>query len=568
MTELRQQLLCRWQTVPLRWRRLLLLWGPVLALLLGRILLEADAISPARLVFVLLLYWLLAFPLARWAAVTASLAIEYLLLSVNQIKEAQTGSPLLARDLLEVAQGVALSSYIIPGMYVALVILLLSLIVGWYYRTPRSRRRWLLASVPASALPMLLVLQLPLHDSGSWYVRQGLRLLGVQYHEYNHLVNARTNGMLAHLFQTAEVVRPPRAAPHDFYQRQVEYALPAERPDVVMILCEGCFTSFDDRFPTAMQQLGQRGFSPFYLISPVYGGGTAEAEFEVLTGLSSAVLPGIDYQSYAQDFRRDARTLVSRFRDAGYQTSGLHNFYANFWRRQELYPAFGFTATRFVEDMPWRTRGWPQDALLYDAALEAYRKSPRKQPNFMFLITVRTHGAFTHEGDDFGRKDYDLRLGEAMKDMTAFFSALEKEAHKRKRPLAIVVFGDHKPTLTGAFERAGVLPASLFLSRGAHNDSYRFIPNMNKAQWQARAQSSAYVRLSDPQAGKALAERLNDRPMFCLPAELAGLVPGQDDAFWRAVLARCRQPVDTLLEHEPVRWRQTFPLGLYGERLF
>lgn len=557
----------RWQELPVSLRLWLLRLGPYLLLLAGRLLLD-GMLSPGRLLFGLLLFWLLALPLARWAAASASLAIEYLLILTSRIKEAQTGEPLLARDLLEVSQGMALSSYIAPSMYVASIVLLAACACGIWFRPSRSRRQWLQALLLALPLPGLLAIQIAWNDAAAKVLRSSLLTTGIRYHEYNYLLNVRENGLLAHLFQTAEIVSAPKSGPHDFYARQADALLEPSRPDVVMILCEGCFTTFDDRFPTAMRQLEPLGFQPFYLLSPVYGGGTAEAEFEALTGLSSAVLPGIDYQGHAADFRPDARTLVRRFREAGYRTSGLHNFYANFWKRNQIYPRFGFDYTRFVEDMPWRTRSWPQDALLYDSALAAYRQSPKKTSNFMFLITVRTHGAFTHAGGDYGRADYDLRLGEAMRDMTAFIGQLDREARKRRRPLAIAIFGDHKPSLTGAFEQAGVLPSSLFRSRGAHNDNYHFVHRMTPEQWRARAETAAYVRLPDASATQELAQRLDGRPMFCLPAELSGLVPGNDDAFWHAVLARCRQPVATLTIPEPAGWRQVFPLPLYGERLY
>lgn len=560
-------LLQRWLALPAPLRLWLVRLGPYLLLLAGRLLLDGQ-LSPGRLLFGLLLFWLLALPLARWAAASASLAIEFLLILASSIKEAQTGEPLLARDLLEVSQGVALSSYIAPSMYVAAFLLLAALCFGLAYRPPRSRRHWLRALLLAAPLPLLLGIQVAWNDAAAKILRSSLQTGGIRYHDYNYLLNVRENGLLTHLFQTAEVISAPRAGPHDFYVRQAEPLLDPTLPDVVMILCEGCFTTFDARFPTAMRQLEPLGFQPFYLLSPVYGGGTAEAEFEALTGLSSAVLPGIDYQGHAADFRPDARTLVRRFREAGYRTSGLHNFYANFWKRNQIYPRFGFDYTRFVEEMPWRTRSWPQDALLYDSALDAYRQSPKATRNFMFLITVRTHGAFTRSGGDYGRADYDFRLGEAMRDMTAFIGQLEKEAKQRQRPLAIAVFGDHKPSLTGAFERAGVLPSSLFRSRGPHNDDFHFVHRMTAEQWRARAETAAYVRLPDSTVTQELAQRLDGRPIFCLPAELSGLAPGSDDAFWHAVLARCRQPAASLTIPEPAGWRKVFPLPLYGERLY
>ena len=63
------------------------------------------------------------------------------------------------------------------------------------------------------------------------------------------------------------------------------------------------------------------------LYSSVLGGGTATAEWELLTGNSAAFLPSgaIPYIVYVRD---DKETMVNNFRMAGYETIGMHSYYA------------------------------------------------------------------------------------------------------------------------------------------------------------------------------------------------------------------------------------------------
>jgi hypothetical protein len=53
---------------------------------------------------------------------------------------------------------------------------------------------------------------------------------------------------------------------------------------------------------------------------PVYGGGTANAEFEMLTGLpsNSRVLSGTIYQEYASQFKSGSDTIASVLRQKLY----------------------------------------------------------------------------------------------------------------------------------------------------------------------------------------------------------------------------------------------------------
>jgi hypothetical protein len=64
-----------------------------------------------------------------------------------------------------------------------------------------------------------------------------------------------------------------------------------------------------------------------------------------------------------------------------------------------------------------------------------------------------------------------------------------------------------------------------------------------------------------------MTHNLADRPMFCLPGELAQLVPGQDP-FWGALSSLCsREPDQLVPEHQP-EWRKVFEPALFAERLF
>ncbi|MEN9659766.1 MAG: hypothetical protein RL571_3231 [Pseudomonadota bacterium] len=544
--------------------RLALLIGPLAVLLLGRYFVDSHWGSQ-RLFFSALLFALLALPLNRWAAAVAAISFEGLLCHASWLKEGQTGEPLLARDLFEVSQGVSLASYLNWEMIVFALLAILAIGLGVWKRPRFAWWRLVLALL----LPTLLLVRIFDHGILTKTISNHLAdHFNAPYLSYNFIQNTRQNGLLVHLYQTAESVKLPAAGPHTFYQLGALKTQEVIEPDVALILCEACFTSLnDERFTTPIARLKEKGFSASMMLSPVYGGGTAEAEFEMLTGLSSAVLPGIDYQNYASSYRSNAATLVSRYKDAGYRTIGMHNFHGNFWKRRDVYPSFGFDSTRFVEEMSWKSRTWPDDGLLYNAALKAYAEGPAKGKTMLSLVTVMTHGNYTDRDFDGGLGDYNQRLDAAVIYLEKFVKQLEAQAKKRKRPLVIALIGDHKPSLTAAFYRKGVFDDTFFRQKGARNDKFRFAYNLTPAQWRKRAEVPLFIKASTPELAASMTSNLAEKPMFCLPGELAQLVPGQDP-FWGALSSLCSRDPDTLVPTQQPAWRKVFEPALFAERLF
>ncbi|BCL76731.1 hypothetical protein JHS3_24670 [Jeongeupia sp. HS-3] len=547
--------------------RLAGLLGPYALLLGARLLIDSDW-APPRLVFSLLVYLGFAALLNRWASVGIVTGLEGFLTHANWSKESLTGETLVARDVLEVSQGASLSSYLGWEMAAFAALFVIALAIGVWKRPRFSWKRLALGLL----LPAMLGLRLADAGPAGKAVNTVLSdVFKTHYLSYNFNENAKQNGIFAHLYFTAESIKLPKRGPHDFYATAAASVDPAPalapEPDVALILCEACFSTADDRFRTPIAKLAERGFTQSRVVSPVYGGGTSEAEFELLAGLSSQVLPGVDYQNFGPDYRDGAESLISHFKAAGYHTAGIHNFYGSFWKRDTVYRHFGFDEQHFIETMDWHTRTWPSDALLYQRALDVYAHLPAKQKSFMFLVTVMTHGAY--RSSDEGETDYRNRLGAAVDEMQRFVTALEKRAKKRKRPVTIIVVGDHKPSLTSVFARKGIFDRSYFRTTGTSNGDFRFAFKLTPAQYRVRGEVPVFIKASGKSAvdPAAMAARVAERPMFCLSSEVARLANGKD-RFWPTLAGICERGPDALSRHGKAEWQQVFPLPLYAERLF
>ena len=105
-------------------------------------------------------------------------------------------------------------------------------------------------------------------------------------------------------------------------------------------------TFSEDPVPTIHRL--QKESSIRIFVSPQYGGGTSNVEFEVLTGNSMSFLPGgsIPYQQYIS---KPVPSLASYFADQGYKSMGIHSYEGWFWDRNSSIRSSAFESFKSSE---------------------------------------------------------------------------------------------------------------------------------------------------------------------------------------------------------------------------
>ena len=86
-----------------------------------------------------------------------------------------------------------------------------------------------------------------------------------------------------------------------------------------------------------------------WLQVPVFGAGTAESEYEVLTGNSKQFL-AMGSTAYELYCNNGDYSIASELKRQGYQTYALHPYYAENWNRSNIYPAIGFDEFFSIEN--------------------------------------------------------------------------------------------------------------------------------------------------------------------------------------------------------------------------
>lgn len=232
-----------------------------------------------------------------------------------------------------------------------------------------------------------------------------------------------------------------------------------ERPNVIVLLSE---TFWD---PTLMKNVTFSGDPlPFFrslmqrttggwMLTPQFGGTTANVEFEVLTGNSVRFLPGgsIAYINY---LNRSVDSLASIFARQGYETTAVNPFFNWFFNSRNAYRNMGFS--RFVSSEFFEPKFHGpnyEDSQVMAKIIEAADSTPG--PDFIFANTMENHGSYedkfydhpiTVSGPITAKTKNMLEnyaTGELAFDKA--FQTLVEHYERSGEPTVILAFGDHLP---------------------------------------------------------------------------------------------------------------------------
>lgn len=185
-----------------------------------------------------------------------------------------------------------------------------------------------------------------------------------------------------------------------------------------------------------------------------YGGGTANTEFEFLTGNSMAYLGSGVYPYPTYDLT-DTENLAAQFKSLGYYTTAMHPNHGTNWNRENVYKDFGFDQFLTINDFQnaETLRGMVTDRATYDKILELL--DTNSNPQFIFDVTMQNHSGY-----DTGLIPYDKQMslnidGEFNSNVNEYVSLIQQsdealkyfldKLSKLDRKVVVVFWGDHQP---------------------------------------------------------------------------------------------------------------------------
>ena len=256
------------------------------------------------------------------------------------------------------------------------------------------------------------------------------------------------------------------------YQENIE----ATKPDIIIVQSE----SFSDPTKIGLNQFTedplpffhslQKKANSFNISVPVFCGGTANTEYEIITGLSTMFYPS-DATVFANYMTKPTISVGSILRNSSYTSTLMHPFHSSFYSRNIAYKLLGFNkfyGLEYLENQQsvsddvryWDSvKDYMSDALLYDYVKKELESTEGKH-KFIFTVTMQNHTPFTtpqgYENsvkyvggnitNDENLEKYNAYLSnlkatdDALKDLISYLE-------KREKPTILLFYGDHYPKI-------------------------------------------------------------------------------------------------------------------------
>ena len=239
-----------------------------------------------------------------------------------------------------------------------------------------------------------------------------------------------------------------------------------EKPNIIFVQLESYFDVAESEFFTtdkdACPNLRKmfKEYSSGYFKVPSVGAGTANTEFEVLTGMNLRYFGPGEYPYKTVLKERECESAASALSALGYGTHALHNNGGNFYSRAKVFNNIGFdtyTSKEFMNILQYTENGWAKDEILVDHIMESMDTT--EQQDFVFCVSLQGHGEYPEEKviyaphvkvegieDEALKNRWEYYVNQVY-EMDKFAADLVEAVEKRNEPSVIVFYGDHLPTM-------------------------------------------------------------------------------------------------------------------------
>ena len=427
-------------------------------------------------------------------------SLATIVMYINTEKMASRNTPFLPEDLAMSGEAGGLASMINFGrfsnmLFMIVVIIIITIIVNkiskkiWHFKF--SKKQKIAIFIPQIALILICAHFLNLHTleirnlsgKGTFIKVENLETsIDFTDQAYNYRTNGFILATISNL-QTKTQKQPEgysKEAVQKIVQKYQKIAeennknrkkLSDEKVNVVYVMSESFIDpklgkhlyDYGNKEPIPYTQEIKKSQSSGWAASSEYGGGTANVEFEALTGLSNFFLNSIPYTSIVPA-NKDTPSIVKNFNENGYKTIAMHPYNRNMYRREVVYPNLGFqeykSADGFKSNSKIDNSKYISDESAFNEVLAELKNS--QKPEFIHLVTMQNH--MPYEENAYSEHNFSVNAKnganpENAKTVQAYLEGISRsdkamknflsEIEKLNEKTIVVFWGDHWPGIYG-----------------------------------------------------------------------------------------------------------------------
>ncbi len=201
-------------------------------------------------------------------------------------------------------------------------------------------------------------------------------------------------------------------------------------------------------------------YSSGMMTVPSVGAGTANVEFEAMTGISARFFGPGEYPYKSVMLERTCETIPYDLKNMGYSTHAIHNHRGAFYGRNEVFKNMGFdtfTSLEYMKNVEKTPKNWAKDNLLTDHIVDAMKSTKTK--DYIYTISVQPHGKYPEEQvledpvikltkypNEETRWQYEYYVNQ-LYEVDIFVKDLVDALSEFDEDVVLVAYGDHLPAL-------------------------------------------------------------------------------------------------------------------------
>lgn len=203
-----------------------------------------------------------------------------------------------------------------------------------------------------------------------------------------------------------------------------------------------------------------RKYSSGNLTVPAIGGGTANTEFEMLSGMSVKFFGPGEYPYKSVLKEKTCETIPYNLKSVGYSTHAIHNHRGAFYGRNRVFRNMGFdtfTSLEYMNNVERTPKNWAKDKILIGEIFDALKSTDNS--DFIYTCSVQGHGKYPVEKvltnpkikvtkaiNEENRWAYEYYVNQIY-EMDEFVKELTDELEAFGEKVVMVIYGDHLPAL-------------------------------------------------------------------------------------------------------------------------
>ncbi len=239
-----------------------------------------------------------------------------------------------------------------------------------------------------------------------------------------------------------------------------------KRPNIIILQMESFIDPLQvidieyskDPIPNYRKLLSE--YSSGYLTVPAVGAGTANTEFEMLTGMSVKFFGPGEYPYKSILLEKTCESVPYQLKNIGYTATAIHNHRGAFYGRNKVFKSLGFdrfTSLEYMNHVVKTPKNWAKDEILTEQILDALDTTDTR--DFVYACSVQGHGVYptekvivnpeitvTKAPTEKQKWQYEYYTNQIY-EMDAFIGELLGKLEEYKEDTVVIIYGDHLPAL-------------------------------------------------------------------------------------------------------------------------